>query len=112
MEIQLTRIGQAVKMRAKGVELTKVPLSQWILCKQSWKKLDKQTEMAEQLVSQRVELDSVVELVRDRVETLRRKKEAEVSKITEELIQEQGKVRYIWHINCEQLQKAVKRMPR
>ena len=66
----------------------------------------KQIEMAEQLVSQQAELDSAVEALareRDRVETLRREKEAEVSKIREELIQEQGKVRYIWRMNCEQL---------
>ena len=66
----------------------------------------KQTEMAEQLVSQQAELDSAVEALareRDRVEILRREKEAEVSKIREELIQEQGKVRYIWRMNCEQL---------
>ena len=66
----------------------------------------KQIEMAEQLVSQQAELDSAVEALakeRDRVETLQREKEAEVSKIREELIQEQGKVRYIWCMNCEQL---------
>ena len=66
----------------------------------------KQAELVEQLVSQQAELDLTVEALareRGRVETLWREKEAEVSKIREELIQEQRKVRYIWRMNCEQL---------
>ena len=40
---------------------------------------------------------------RDRVETLLREKKADVSKIRDKLIQEQGKVRFIRYIKCEQL---------